>query len=91
MNLFKPVYPNIGMLAYDDGDGERDDEGDDDDDEVDRVEPPFPAEEDGRCDGVDSRDDFQDEVGRQNLESDRIQFGHLLYATFLFCFNFAFK
>ena len=66
------------MLAYDDGDGERDDEGDDDDDEVDRVEPPFPAEEDGRCDGVDSRDDFQDEVGRQNLESDRIQCGHLL-------------
>ena len=75
------------MLAYDDGDGERDDEGDDDDDEVDRVEPPFPAEEYGRRDGVDSRDDFQDEIGRQNLESNRKKFGHLLKCCFFILFQ----
>ena len=57
-------------LTYDNGDGQRDDEGDDDDDEVDRVEPPLPAEEDGRRDGVDARDDLDHEVGRQDLEMD---------------------
>ena len=50
-------------LTYDNGDGQGDDEGDDDDDEVDRVEPPLPAEEDGRRDGVDARDDLDHEVG----------------------------
>ena len=51
-------------LTDDDGDGERDDERDEDDDEVDRVEPPLPAEEHGRGDGVNPGEDFENEVWR---------------------------
>ena len=60
---FDDAQASNASLTYDNGDGQRDDEGDDDDDEVDRVEPPLPAEEDGRRDGVDARDDLDHEVG----------------------------
>jgi hypothetical protein len=49
--------------TYNNGDGKRDDERDDDDGEVDAVKPPLPAEEDGRRDGVNPRDDLDDKVG----------------------------
>ncbi len=67
MNPWQKTDLKISSNTYNDGNGEGDDEGDNDDNEVDRVEPPLPAEEDGGRDGVDSRDDFQYEIGRQNL------------------------
>ena len=68
------------IRTYNDGDGERHGEREDDDDEVDRVEPPFPAEEHRRCDGVNPCDDLDDKVRRKYLQSQQmyLQWSYLL-------------
>ena len=68
------------IRTYNDGDGERHGEREDDDDEVDRVEPPFPAEEHRRCDGVNPCDDLDDKVRRKYLQSQQM---YLQWSYFL--------
>ena len=62
---------NVCDVAYDDGDWERDDKWHNDNDKIDRVEPPFTAEENWGCHWVDSGNNLQHKVWRQNLKKNK--------------------